>query len=467
MMRWILFISFLLIVTIINSQNEVKNVGTEIKLENNFDLSIVKVYPDSFPLVSVIFQAKNEFGEPLWQLDLSDVNVSEDYQNCELIRLFNISKNQPLNIALVFDHSGSMVDDPLQRPDSISNMQDLYFNDLPLPDGYEMPISFAKKGIVEFLKSSKTLGDSLFFVGFSSLVDSILPLSDDLVQIENTIDSVYPSGSTAFFDAVYRSIDSLSSHNSKGVVVALTDGLDNMSRHSYEEVIEYAKLNNIALYTIGLGDANQLILKEMSDATNGFFYYTQDSKALVDIYKKIKKQLKSIYQLDYTSSSLSSENDDRSIVFSMLNDTLSFSPNSFEFQLPEETILYLKKKENDLAKAKANRNMIIGGAAGLMTVIGISAFVFVVRRKKKRELLIKSVAPNPFQNNVSIKFKVAKNVNDVILNVYNSEGVIVNTTQVYNSQDSIQIDIDGDKGVYIFRLTAGTKNSNSIKAIKR
>ena len=38
---------------------------TEIIPKNHFDLSILQVFPDSFPLVSVVFQAKDQLGDPL------------------------------------------------------------------------------------------------------------------------------------------------------------------------------------------------------------------------------------------------------------------------------------------------------------------------------------------------------------------------------------------------------------------
>src|SRR5690554_7868379 len=95
---------------------QTENIQTEIRADNIFDLSIIKVYPDSFPNVSVVFQAKNKYGKPLWTLDKSEIQVKENYQDCEVLRLLNISKDKPINIGLVFDHSGSMVYNPAQMP---------------------------------------------------------------------------------------------------------------------------------------------------------------------------------------------------------------------------------------------------------------------------------------------------------------------------------------------------------------
>ena len=130
---------------------QTENIQTEIKSENIFDLSIIKVYPDSFPNVSVVFQAKNKFGKPLWTLDKSEIQVKENYQDCEVLKLLNISKDKPINIGLVFDHSGSMVDNPAQMPKDVETMQDYYFYGLEMPKDYVMAIDYAKEGVLGFL----------------------------------------------------------------------------------------------------------------------------------------------------------------------------------------------------------------------------------------------------------------------------------------------------------------------------
>ena len=172
-------------------------IETEIKSQNIFELSIIQVYPDSFPDVSVVFQAKNEYGKPLWKLDKSEVTVAENNRDCDVVRLINISKNRPLNIGLVFDHSSSMVDNPSQFPDSIDSMQEWYFSGTPLPKGYTMAIDFAKEGVIEFLNKTENTSDSILFIGFSSEVDKVLPLTGNMIGIKSFVKNVLPYGNTS------------------------------------------------------------------------------------------------------------------------------------------------------------------------------------------------------------------------------------------------------------------------------
>ena len=84
---------------------EKEQIETELVSKTEFEVSIIQVFPDSFPQVSVMFQAKNQRNEPLWLLKKDDFGIKENGFDCEVLDVRNISKNTPLNIALVFDHS--------------------------------------------------------------------------------------------------------------------------------------------------------------------------------------------------------------------------------------------------------------------------------------------------------------------------------------------------------------------------
>lgn len=92
---------------------QTEEVQTEIKAENTFELFIIEIFPENFPEVSVVFQANNEFGKPLWTLQKSELQVTENGVEAEVLKLKNISKDKPVNVGLVFDHSGSMVNNPM------------------------------------------------------------------------------------------------------------------------------------------------------------------------------------------------------------------------------------------------------------------------------------------------------------------------------------------------------------------
>lgn len=266
-----------------------RNVQTKIEAENIFELSIIRVYPDSFPKVSVVFQAKNKYGKPLWLLKKKELKISENNIQCDVLRLINITENKPLNIGLIVDHSGSMLENPevpRKRMDEISN---LYFNGYDIPTNFTSSLDYAKEGILEFLNSSANSSDSILFVAFSETVDKIFPLTNDISGIRAFMSGIEPSGPTAFYDAIYLALDSLSAHSTNSAIIAMTDGHDNSSVHGYDEVINKAKAKNIPIYIIGLGDVDKEGLKRMSKLTDGFYLaLTPDSGDKIVLFDVIK-----------------------------------------------------------------------------------------------------------------------------------------------------------------------------------
>ncbi len=63
-----------------------------------------------------MFLARDISGRPLWNITEKDIAVLEDGNTCEILELINISQNEVIDIALVFDHSGSMGAPPVTSP---------------------------------------------------------------------------------------------------------------------------------------------------------------------------------------------------------------------------------------------------------------------------------------------------------------------------------------------------------------
>jgi len=440
------------------------HVSTEIKAENVFELAVIKTYPDSFPDVSVVFQAKNEFGKPLWQLDKADIEVRENNENCIVKRLINISSDKPVNIGLVLDHSGSMVDNPAQIPEGVESLQEQYFSGLKMPKDYTTALEFAKEGILSFLEESNELNDSIQFVGFSTVVDKIIPLTNEMERIKSFVRNVEPGGRTSFYDALFQSLNKLTHCEGKSVIVALTDGLDNESKHTYNEVIDLARLKNISIYTIGLGKANSNRLNLISKKTDGFHYYTNNPEKLKEIYLNIKEQIKSIYQLDYMSSNFNSKDENRTIKFSFVNDTLEFSNSTNYYSLPAETIYYLKKKEEE--RQREDRLNLIYGGLGIL-ILGIGAFA-ISKRRKKQKLIIKKVFPNPFSSEVNFEFELAESESNIQLVIRNIQGITVFETSVTSKESLENVILEElSSGTYLANLVSSSTTSKPVKLIKK
>jgi Mg-chelatase subunit ChlD len=132
---------------------------------------------------------------------------------------------------------------------------------------------------------------------FSDAVDVSIPtFISSKARLDGTIDGLKAAGETALFDATYDAIAALEAENPKGkkVVVALTDGIDNVSRRRPEEVIERAKKAKIPVYMLGFGQKNELDAKVMTDiarATGGEFYQASDTRDLMKIFENLSVKI--------------------------------------------------------------------------------------------------------------------------------------------------------------------------------
>jgi hypothetical protein len=123
-------------------------------------------------------------------------------------------------------------------------------------------------------------------------------------------------GGTALYDAVYWSVKQVAldprtrgslvtaagRSEARRVVLALTDGNDNRSQTSPEQVVRLARANGITIYTIGLGsDVRADALVRLARMTGGRYFQAPGPEALAQLYALIVRQLHSEYGLRYRS----------------------------------------------------------------------------------------------------------------------------------------------------------------------
>lgn len=87
-----------------------KEVDGSISIGDSINVKVSTVQPIEFPIMEVLFRAEDMKGYPYWGITLENIEIKEDHVFCDVITLEHYSKNEPINIALVVDHSGSMGD---------------------------------------------------------------------------------------------------------------------------------------------------------------------------------------------------------------------------------------------------------------------------------------------------------------------------------------------------------------------
>jgi len=194
-----------------------------------------------------------------------------------------------VNVVLVMDVSGSM-----QATD------------------YEPNRLESSKSSAEILLKSLKEKDDAGIVTFESGATTAAYLSPYKNRvIEKLRDIQLKQGATAIGDGLSLGIDMATSiPNKKKVVILLSDGVNNAGVISPDEAINFAKQNNIQVYTIGMGSNEKVVLgydwfgnpqyaeldeatlKKIASQTGGEYFVSIDSGTLEGIYKNIGQKIK-------------------------------------------------------------------------------------------------------------------------------------------------------------------------------
>jgi VWFA-related protein len=169
---------------------------------------------------------------------------------------------------------------------------------------------------VTFVKTSNPQ-DQVFVVNFNDVyyLDTPGDFATNLEELKAALDKIDSRGGTALHDAVYASLDHIKLGNrDKKVLLVITDGEDNASRYSFEELIDHAQKSNAVIYTIGLlgvmepgglfkksGGARQAAkeLRKMAEVTGGQAYFPKSLDEVEATCVQVARDIRSQYTLAY------------------------------------------------------------------------------------------------------------------------------------------------------------------------
>jgi Ca-activated chloride channel family protein len=447
-----------------------------ISTKDSAKLSILGVYQDDFPNISVVFRAEKKNGNPVFGLCKKDLTVLENEEECQVISIRELSKQKPINIGIVLDHSGSMDYDEVQLQRLGIDMFDLPIDAqglIEFPKGYVKPITLAKSALLEFVESFNFKKDNISVVGFSSKVDRTLGLTNNVGKIKRNIRTMKTEGTTAFYDAIIAGLKQLNGAEGMNVIVALTDGNDNSSYASLVQTINEAKQMDIPVYVVGLGDVNRAMLSQIATETGGQFFYANSAKSLHTIYEKISEKLQSFYDLVYLSPNLSKGSWDRSLEISFVKEGQHVVSEIEHFTIDSTAIAYIKQKNleakqrEEAAKAEAEEeaqeNLIRNSGIGIAAMLVTGGIIFYFSRKKsKPQVIISKVYPNPTANNVSIEIQNNRSMEGKLY-VFDMQGNQV-LLQDIGSKAEINLS-ELANGTYLLRASFDDSQSESIRVV--
>jgi Ca-activated chloride channel family protein len=217
-------------------------------------------------------------------LEPDNFRIFEDNIEQEVVNFS--SEDVPISIGVIFDLSGSM----------------------------RKKLGNAKEAAVQFLKTVNSQ-DEVFLVGFSTHAELLSPFTNNVEELQNRLLTVSATGSTALLDAIYLGITEMrSARNPKRALLVISDGGDNHSRYSEDDLKRLLREADTQLYAIGIFDRSgyhrrtleefngPLLLSEVTELTGGRAFNLRNSNELEQIATKIGTELHNQYVLGYRST---------------------------------------------------------------------------------------------------------------------------------------------------------------------
>jgi hypothetical protein len=119
---------------------------------------------------------------------------------------------------------------------------------------------------------------------------------------------MYTDGRTALYDALREAVNHVRFQDGANCVIAFTDGLDNESLYSPNDVISFASQYEVPIYIIGVGsDLDEYTLSDIANQTGGQYWYIDDLKDMNEIYSTIYKEQKEMYIIEYETDATADE----------------------------------------------------------------------------------------------------------------------------------------------------------------
>ncbi len=231
-------------------------------------------------LVLVPVTVTDDMNRLVTGLDQDNFHVFEGGQQ-QIVKHFS-SEDAPISLGVIFDVSGSMSD----------------------------KIDKSKEAVTDFFKTANPQ-DEFFLITFSERPELLSDFTKSIEDIQGQLVFAVPKGRTALLDAIYMGIDKMrDAQNAKKALLIISDGGDNRSRYTDDEIKDLVKEADVQIYAIGITcppgscptpeeQNGPELLNEITDVTGGRTFIIDNPNELADVATKIGIELRNQYVLGY------------------------------------------------------------------------------------------------------------------------------------------------------------------------
>src|SRR5215204_1365197 len=238
-------------------------------------------------LITLTVTVTDTYGRFVTGLGKNAFTILDDKTQQEIT--FFSDEDAPVSLGIVFDVSGSMGGDKITR---------------------------AREALSKFIDTSHAR-DEYFLIGFNSRAQLLLNHTRDSDALMQKLTFVQTRGQTALYDATYLGVERVTrGAHKKRAVLLISDGQDNSSRYTFNELKRMLKESDVIIYAIGIvssgGDsqldyAGRAILEELAGVSGGKAFFPSTGAEMNDTFERIALELRTQYSIGYRPSTFAND----------------------------------------------------------------------------------------------------------------------------------------------------------------
>lgn len=238
-------------------------------------------------LITLTVTVTDTYGRFVTGLNKSAFTIVDDKAEQDI--LFFSDEDAPVSLGIVFDVSGSMGGDKITR---------------------------AREALSKFVDTSH-VRDEYFLIGFNSRAQLLLNHTRDSDALMQKLTFVQTRGQTALYDATYLGVERVTrGAHKKRAILLISDGQDNSSRYTFNELKRMLKESDVIIYAIGivspnddssLGYGGRAILEELAAVSGGKAFFPSTGAEMNDTFERIALELRTQYSIGYRPKSFAND----------------------------------------------------------------------------------------------------------------------------------------------------------------
>ena len=230
-------------------------------------------------LITLNVTLTDMYGRFVTGLNKESFTVLDDKEPQEI--MFFTDEDAPVSLGVIFDVSGSMGRDKINK---------------------------ARDALKHFIETSHD-GDEYFLIGFNQRAQLLMDKTRNSDALLDKLTFVQTKGQTALYDACYLGVEKVTRGvHPKRALLVISDGQDNNSRYTFNELRRVLKETDVLIYAIGITDrgnpngldvAGQAILDELASVSGGRAFFPDTSAEMNEIFERIAIELRHQYSIGY------------------------------------------------------------------------------------------------------------------------------------------------------------------------